>query len=247
MENLLYSIRGVRPYSVHQSDPGRPAVAYASYSYLSWETRTCHEIEIQVGLLTHHPDQARSFLLKDCLIELSMEGRGQELAPPALSVKLYVLTLHKDGEGLVEAFDSMLEAFAQFSSDLDKATQNQLARGQQLRDLLKQSQSSPLAVENPGAADGELEILLDKLELILLSPTKWPSEPPCYITFCTTEVLPTQQQQQKFDKDSRRDHHELKQIPKSCAMEQGAPFSCSERFALVSRAPIGSSTLLEVY
>ncbi|XP_050267424.1 ATP synthase subunit alpha, chloroplastic-like [Quercus robur] len=40
-----------------------------------------------------------------------------------------------------------LEAFAQFTSDLDKATQNQLARGQRLRELLKQSQSSPLTVE----------------------------------------------------------------------------------------------------
>ncbi|KAF5727053.1 ATP synthase CF1 alpha subunit protein (chloroplast) [Tripterygium wilfordii] len=40
-----------------------------------------------------------------------------------------------------------LEAFAQFASDLDKVTQNQLARGQRLRELLKQSQSAPLAVE----------------------------------------------------------------------------------------------------
>ncbi|KAM5546373.1 ATP synthase subunit alpha, chloroplastic [Rosa sericea] len=40
-----------------------------------------------------------------------------------------------------------LEAFAQFSSDLDKATQNQLARGQRLRELLKQSQAAPLTVE----------------------------------------------------------------------------------------------------
>ena len=31
--------------------------------------------------------------------------------------------------------------------DLDKATQNQLARGQRLRELLKQSQSAPLTVE----------------------------------------------------------------------------------------------------
>ncbi|XLR57870.1 hypothetical protein S83_008542 [Arachis hypogaea] len=42
---------------------------------------------------------------------------------------------------------SELEAFAQFASDLDKATQNQLARGQRLRKLLKQSQSAPLTVE----------------------------------------------------------------------------------------------------
>ncbi|KAL5555594.1 hypothetical protein UlMin_037830 [Ulmus minor] len=40
-----------------------------------------------------------------------------------------------------------LEAFAQFASDLDKATQNQLARGQRLRELLKQSQAAPLVVE----------------------------------------------------------------------------------------------------
>ncbi len=37
-----------------------------------------------------------------------------------------------------------LAAFAQFASDLDKATQNQLARGQRLRELLKQPQFSPL-------------------------------------------------------------------------------------------------------
>jgi len=41
-----------------------------------------------------------------------------------------------------------LEAFAQFASDLDKATQNQLARGVRLRELLKQSQSSPLVVSD---------------------------------------------------------------------------------------------------
>jgi F-type H+-transporting ATPase subunit alpha len=39
-----------------------------------------------------------------------------------------------------------LQAFAQFASDLDQATQNQLARGQRLRELLKQPQYSPLAV-----------------------------------------------------------------------------------------------------
>ncbi|NJR67276.1 MAG: F0F1 ATP synthase subunit alpha [Synechococcales cyanobacterium CRU_2_2] len=37
-----------------------------------------------------------------------------------------------------------LAAFAQFASDLDKATQNQLARGERLRELLKQPQYSPL-------------------------------------------------------------------------------------------------------
>jgi F-type H+-transporting ATPase subunit alpha len=40
-----------------------------------------------------------------------------------------------------------LEAFSQFASDLDQATQNQLARGVRLRELLKQPQSAPLKVE----------------------------------------------------------------------------------------------------
>nr|YP_009370324.1 ATP synthase CF1 subunit alpha [Bulboplastis apyrenoidosa]ARO90813.1 ATP synthase CF1 subunit alpha [Bulboplastis apyrenoidosa] len=44
-----------------------------------------------------------------------------------------------------------LEAFSQFASDLDKATQNQLARGQRLRELLKQSQNSPIPVEEQAA------------------------------------------------------------------------------------------------
>ena len=40
-----------------------------------------------------------------------------------------------------------MEAFAQFASDLDAATQRLLARGQRLTELLKQSQYSPLLTE----------------------------------------------------------------------------------------------------
>jgi F-type H+-transporting ATPase subunit alpha len=40
-----------------------------------------------------------------------------------------------------------LAAFAQFGSDLDRATQLQLARGQRMVELLKQGQYQPLAVE----------------------------------------------------------------------------------------------------
>src|SRR5947209_8256633 len=40
-----------------------------------------------------------------------------------------------------------LAAFAQFGSDLDKASQAQLNRGQRLVELLKQNQFSPLPVE----------------------------------------------------------------------------------------------------
>ena len=39
-----------------------------------------------------------------------------------------------------------LEAFAQFASDLDKATRDQLLRGQKLTEVLKQPQYSPLSV-----------------------------------------------------------------------------------------------------
>ncbi len=40
-----------------------------------------------------------------------------------------------------------MESFAQFGSDLDASTQNLLARGARLTELLKQPQYSPLAVE----------------------------------------------------------------------------------------------------
>jgi F-type H+-transporting ATPase subunit alpha len=57
-----------------------------------------------------------------------------------------------------------LEAFAQYASDLDKATQDQLARGQRLRELLKQYQAAPLKVEEQIATiytgtNGYLDIL----------------------------------------------------------------------------------------
>jgi len=40
-----------------------------------------------------------------------------------------------------------LAAFAQFGSDLDKATQHQLARGERLTEILKQDQYEPISVE----------------------------------------------------------------------------------------------------
>jgi F-type H+-transporting ATPase subunit alpha len=59
-----------------------------------------------------------------------------------------------------------LEAFAQFASDLDKATQNQLARGQRLRELLKQPQGSPLSVaEQVAIVYAGINGLVDDLEV----------------------------------------------------------------------------------
>jgi F-type H+-transporting ATPase subunit alpha len=59
-----------------------------------------------------------------------------------------------------------LEAFSQFASDLDQATQNQLARGARLREILKQAQSSPLGLdEQVVSIYAGTNGLLDKLEV----------------------------------------------------------------------------------
>nr|ALO21192.1 CF1 alpha subunit of ATP synthase [Chlamydomonas peterfii] len=59
-----------------------------------------------------------------------------------------------------------LEAFSQFASDLDQATQNQLARGARLREILKQAQSSPLSLEDQVATIYTgINGFLDKIEV----------------------------------------------------------------------------------
>nr|YP_010156045.1 ATP synthase CF1 alpha subunit [Cumathamnion serrulatum]QQY85258.1 ATP synthase CF1 alpha subunit [Cumathamnion serrulatum] len=68
-----------------------------------------------------------------------------------------------------------LEAFSQFASDLDKATQNQLARGQRLREILKQAQNSPILVHDQVAMiyagiNGYLDsIALDQIKNFILA------------------------------------------------------------------------------
>lgn len=60
-----------------------------------------------------------------------------------------------------------LEAFSQFASDLDAATQAQLARGKRLRQLLKQPQNSPLAVwEQVAQVYSGINGLLDDIQEI---------------------------------------------------------------------------------
>ncbi|HAC63985.1 MAG TPA: F0F1 ATP synthase subunit alpha [Cyanothece sp. UBA12306] len=59
-----------------------------------------------------------------------------------------------------------LEAFSQFASDLDPATQSQLARGQRLRQVLKQPENSPLSVwEQVAVAYAGLNGYLDEVEV----------------------------------------------------------------------------------
>jgi F-type H+-transporting ATPase subunit alpha len=64
-----------------------------------------------------------------------------------------------------------LQAFAQFASDLDKATQDQLARGQRLRELLKQPQYSPLSVaEQVAIVYAGLNGYLDEIPVDKVAP-----------------------------------------------------------------------------
>ncbi len=64
-----------------------------------------------------------------------------------------------------------LEAFSQFASDLDEATQQQLARGERLRQVLKQPQYDPLSVaEQVAVVYAGLNGYLDEIE-----PEKVPS------------------------------------------------------------------------
>ena len=64
-----------------------------------------------------------------------------------------------------------LQAFAQFASDLDKATQDQLARGARLRELLKQAQYSPLAVsEQVAVVYAGLNGYLDEIPVDKIAP-----------------------------------------------------------------------------
>jgi F-type H+/Na+-transporting ATPase subunit alpha len=69
-----------------------------------------------------------------------------------------------------------LEAFAQFASDLDAATQSQLRRGQRLVELLKQPQYSPLSLAEQysllyGGNNGVLDVL--ELDQIARYKTEW--------------------------------------------------------------------------
>lgn len=67
-----------------------------------------------------------------------------------------------------------LEAFAQFASDLDKATKQQLLRGQKLTEVLKQPQYKPLSVaEQISILFAANEGLLDEVDNIVNFKKDW--------------------------------------------------------------------------
>ena len=66
-----------------------------------------------------------------------------------------------------------MEAFAQFASDLDAATKNQLLRGQKLTEVLKQPQYNPLSVaEQVSILFAANEGLLDDIDNAMIPKFK---------------------------------------------------------------------------
>jgi len=90
-----------------------------------------------------------------------------------------------------------LEAFSQFASDLDKVTLQQLARGQRLRELLKQPQNSPKSVEEQVAliyagTNGYLD------SLPIASVTSFVSKLQDYITIKDTRFFDSVKESKKL-------------------------------------------------
>lgn len=108
-----------------------------------------------------------------------------------------------------------LEAFAQFASDLDKATQNQLARGQRLRELLKQSQSAPLNVGEQVATiytgvNGYLDVLdIEQVKKFLIQLREYliTNKPQFLEIISSTKIL--NEQAENLLKEAIKEHIEL--------------------------------------
>ncbi len=100
-----------------------------------------------------------------------------------------------------------LAAFAQFGSDLDKATQHQLARGERLTEILKQSQYAPIGVDQQivlilAATEG----LLDSIEVSQLAVfEKGLSE---FMNLSRSDLLKEILDKKALDEDLRKGLHE---------------------------------------
>jgi len=113
-------------------------------------------IETQMGDVSAYiPTNVISITDGQIYLESDLFFAGQR---PAVNVGLSVSRV--GGNAQIKAMKSIagslrldlaqyreLAAFAQFGSDLDKATQRQLARGERLMEILKQGQYAPLPVE----------------------------------------------------------------------------------------------------
>jgi F-type H+-transporting ATPase subunit alpha len=113
-------------------------------------------IETQAGDLSAYiPTNVISITDGQIHMQTDLFNQGQR---PALNVGLSVSRV--GGNAQIKAMRQVagrlrldlaqyreLAAFAQFASDLDKATRDQLTRGEKLTEILKQPQFAPLAVE----------------------------------------------------------------------------------------------------
>ncbi len=112
-------------------------------------------IETQAGELTYIPTNVISITDGQIYLELDLFHQGVR---PAVNVGISVSRV--GGAAQIKAMKKVagslrldlaqyreLEAFAQFGSDLDAATQRQLARGARTVEILKQPQYAPVPVE----------------------------------------------------------------------------------------------------
>jgi len=94
-----------------------------------------------------------------------------------------------------------LEAFSQFASDLDQATQNQLAQGVRLREMLKQSQNSPIPVEEQVAIIyAGINGYLDDIEVASVLPFIAKLRP--YLRNTATQFISTVKAEKKITPDA---------------------------------------------
>ena len=97
-----------------------------------------------------------------------------------------------------------LEAFAQFGSELDVATQRMLARGARVVEVLKQRQYDPMAVERQGAMIYAVNNgFLDDLKVALVR--KWESDFLEFMEARHPEVMTRIRQEKKLSDELQAD------------------------------------------
>jgi len=94
-----------------------------------------------------------------------------------------------------------LAAFAQFASDLDKASQQQLARGARMTELLKQPQYAPLSMEKQVIlVYGGLNGYVDDLPISALR--RWETELLAYLESQRPQIIDKIRDSKDLDKDT---------------------------------------------
>ncbi|MGZ3442006.1 MAG: F0F1 ATP synthase subunit alpha, partial [Polyangia bacterium] len=124
-----------------------------------------------------------------------------------------------------------LAAFAQFASDMDKATQNQLARGARMVELLKQGQYQPLPVERQILVlFAGLNGFLDQLQIADIG--RWERELYPWLESRRPDVLSTI----KAKANDGKAFNDLQEVMKSALNEY------NKEFAAQTTTPVGGAT-----